>query len=162
MNDQAQIHMEPIRRSAAALAIRLCLLLFLIDTIYALLILGFLYISPPHNYYPIFIAFLWALHTAKYIFITVVLLRTVLNWLGTSYLISGHHLLTHQGIYSVTEKVYELEQLKAVDVHQDWLGRRFHYGTITLALSAHGYNERIELYDIAEPDKYEQVLAAVF
>jgi membrane protein YdbS with pleckstrin-like domain len=156
------LHMEPIRRSAAALAIRLFLLLFMIDTVYALLILGFMYISPPHEYYPMFVAFLWLLHTAKYIFITVVMLRTVLGWLGKSYLISGHHLITHDGIYRVDEKVYELDQLKAIDIHQDWIGRRFHYGNIKLALSAHGYNEQVELVDVAEPEKYEHVLEESF
>ena len=43
------------------------LLLFLIDTVYALLILLFLTFSPPAQYYPAFVLFLWLLHTAKYL-----------------------------------------------------------------------------------------------
>jgi membrane protein YdbS with pleckstrin-like domain len=126
-------HLEPIRRSANALVLRLFGLLFLVETVYALIIGAFLYFSPPSSYYPAFVVVIGVLHVIKYILVTTAVVKMVLTWVSTSYLISGSHLIKHEGTLRVDEKIYELNQLKAVDVHQDWIGRHFHYGNIKLA-----------------------------
>ena len=138
---------------------RICLLLFLIDTIYALLILAFLNFAPASNYDYQFIIFLWALHTIKYLALTVLLLRVLLKWLTESYVITDKKLTVSRGIYAVTEKVYELEKIDKITVHQDFVGRLLHFGTITLVIPTSGDDQTVELTDVASPKQYEKILA---
>jgi hypothetical protein len=83
-----------------------------------------------------------------------------MKWLGTSYELSGERLITHAGIYGINEKVYELEHLKELKIHQDWLGRLLHFGTITLELSSSGFRDTLELQDVQDPVQHEEVLRA--
>lgn len=151
-----------LHRNPAAIAIRIFFLLFLIDTAYALIILAFLGLAPPAEYYSGFVILLWAAHTAKYIVTTFLLLRILLEWMGQTYSADDKHLTIRTGVYAISEKVYELTQLKRVKVRQDWLGRLFHFGNLTLEISASGFHETIELRDIADPRKYERELVQEF
>jgi membrane protein YdbS with pleckstrin-like domain len=151
-----------LKRNALALVIRIILLLFLVDTLYALLILLFVKITPVPTDFVAIALFLWALHTLKYIFITAVLLRLLVQWLGTLYIMEGKLLTISTGVYAVKEKVYELNRIKSVSVQQDWIGRRFHYGNLTLELGSSGYHEAIELRDIQNPRQFEHMLAGQF
>lgn len=151
-----------LHRNPAAIALRIFFLLLLIDTAYALVILAFLGLAPPADYYLGFVTLLWATHTAKYIVITFLLLRVLLEWMSQTYTTDGKHLTIRTGVYAVSEKIYELTQLRRIKVHQDWLGRLFHFGTLALEISASGFHETIELRDVTDPRKYEQELAREF
>ncbi len=151
-----------LHRSPTALALRIFLLLFLIDTAYALLIMLFLSINPSPNYYTGLLILLWATHTAKYIATTFLLLRLLLVWLSEFYAIENGHLTIHSGIYAISEKVYDLAQLKQVKVHQDWFGRRFNFGDLALRISSSGSHETIELHDIVNPQISERQFIAEF
>ncbi len=148
-----------LKRSPASLGVRLVLMLFLIDTAYALLIMLFLALAPSAEYFRYFVLFLWALHTAKYILITILLLRTTLEWIGTSYVIEGQQLVADNGVYARNERLYDISKIKKINVHQDWLGRLLRFGNITLELSSSGYNETLELHDVRHPADYQRLLA---
>jgi uncharacterized membrane protein YdbT with pleckstrin-like domain len=141
---------------------RIILLLFLVDTLYALLILLFVKFSPTLSDFTSIVLLLWALHTIKYVFITFVLVKILVDWLGTTYIVEGKHMTISTGIYAINEKVYELNRIKSVSVQQDWIGRRFHYGNLTLELGATGYREDVELRDIQYPKDVEKLLAEQF
>lgn len=147
-----------LRRSVAALALRIFLLLFLIDTVYALLFILFVILAPPVEYYFGFFVLLWVSHTIKSMIVTALLLGILLQWLSRTYVVDDKHLTVHSGVYALSEKVYELNQLKHVKIHQDWLGRLFHFGTLTLEISSSGFYETLELDDIADPREFKREL----
>ncbi len=150
---------EIIHRSASAIIVRIGILMFLIDTVYALSILVFVKLAPSPDYYLAFILFLWALHTFKYVILTFLMFRALLQWLGTAYSLDGDKLTVKTGVYGVREKVFELDQLKNIKIHQDWIARRFNYGNITLELSSSGFRDSVEMRDIHDPRKYEKSLS---
>lgn len=147
-----------LKRSPMALVIRLVLLLFLLDTAYALLILAFLYFAAGSPYYASFVIFLWAIHTAKYIIITYLLVRILIEWLETTYVLDGKRLTVTSGMYSFHERVYLLGRGQEFDIHQDWLGRLFHYGVIKFELSGIGARESLEIKDIEDPKQLKTLL----
>ena len=149
-----------IKRSVLVLAVRLCLLLFLIDTIYALIIVAFLRFAPANRFDYYFILVLWALHTVKFIILSILMLRVLLKWLGQTYVVHDHTLIINTGVIASTDKTYELEKVEKITVYQDWLGRLMHYGIISIKVS--GSDQPIELTDVTRPRDYEKSLVQTF
>lgn len=149
-----------IKRSVLVLAVRLCLLLFLIDTVYALIIVAFLRFAPAAQFDYYFILLLWALHTVKFVILSILMLRVLLKWLGQSYVVHDYKLIINTGIVASIDKVYELDKVEKITVHQDWLGRLMHYGIISIKVE--GSDEPIELTDVSRPREYEKSLVQTF
>jgi uncharacterized membrane protein len=151
-----------IRQSIAVLVIRLSLVLFLVDTLYALLFFMTIMLHPPERFHTAVLILFWIAHTIKYIVMTYLILKVTLQWSNPNQYIVGHLLVARVGTVSVTEKQYDLEQLKSVSIHQDWLGKHFNYGTVTLKLAALGYSETVMLADIHNPKLCETTLARYY
>ena len=150
------------QQSIAVLVIRLALLLFLVDTAYDLLFFGIVLLPPSQQFHGSVLILFWTAHTVKYVAMTYLLLKVVFQWSNRGHYVNGHYLIERQGVVSVTEKQHELEQLKSVTVQQDWLGKRFNYGTITLKLAASGYSETVVLPDVHNPIACDKMLAKFY
>jgi len=80
----------------------------------------------------------------------------LLHWLNKRYYFESNHLIVKKGIFKTTERIYDLRNLKSVIVTQDIIGEIFHFGTITLAITAPGLAEEISLTEIPHPHKLER------
>ena len=98
------------------------------------------------------------LHSIKFIFLVFLLSDIVIRFLSVRYYITKHHLIIGSGIVHNEEKTYELNQLKSVSVYQDWVGKRFNYGSIHLIFTAPSYTEEFSLTNVASPQKAAQEL----
>ena len=151
--DQMTEHMQP---SIMVIALRLLAILFLLDTVYAILVLGFVDLNNLHEWHISYILLLWLTHTAKYVLISYVIIRLFAESAGRAYYLAGHHIIERIGLMNITETTYELSQVKSVVVKQSWLGRRFDYGTIGLSFAGSTKQQEIVIRDIRNPMKYKE------
>lgn len=150
---------QPIRRSIVLLAIRMVILLFLADTIYAFLILipAMGYVSA--EYQASYIMFLWFVHTIKNIALTYLSISLVVNWISTMYYITLGHLIRQRGVLNTSESVFQLTDIESVAMNQSWLGRIFNFGDIIIKLQIARQTESITLYAIENPQRYEELFS---
>lgn len=150
----------PIRRNVLILAVRLFLVLFIADTIYAALlmatVLGYVATDLTTSY----TVFLWAAHTVKNIVLTYLLIALVTNWISTLYFVSGGHLIRQRGVLRIKETVFQLTDIETVATNQSWLGRIFDFGDVTITFSIARQREEVKLYAINNPHRYEQLFSA--
>lgn len=153
-----------IKISPLALGFKLLLLVFLIDTVYALLFMMFFYFGSlssdgfSNGTNNLFILFLWAAHTIKFVIIAYFLIRLVTDYLNTDYVVSKTHLKVEKGVINTKLYQYELTQLKELNVFQGPVGRVLHYGDIELQFGALGFHKNVTLKDIAHPHRYHREL----
>lgn len=147
--------LEHLQPSVIVLLFRLLGAIFLLDTIYAVFVLGFFGLGNVHDWHDPYVGFLWVAQIAKYLIISVIAVQIFAQWAGRAYYLSGHHLIERLGIVNITETTYELSQVKSVILHQSWLGRRFNYGTIRLSLAGSNQQQEIILRDINNPMRYK-------
>lgn len=145
-------HLQP---SVIVLLFRLLGAIFLLDTVYSFLILGFFGLNNVHDWHDPYILFLWLAGIAKYLIITVMAVKIFAQWASRNYFIRGHHMIERLGLVNITETTHELSQVKSVIVRQTWLGRRFNYGTIKLSLAGGTGAEEVILRDINNPTRYK-------
>jgi uncharacterized membrane protein YdbT with pleckstrin-like domain len=89
--------------------------------------------------------------------IQIFLIYTVLlHWLNRRYYLQGHDLIVKKGIFTTTERIYDLRNLKSVVVTQGLFGKFFHFGTITLDITSPSLNEEVFLTEIPHPHKLER------
>lgn len=147
---------EHLQRSAIVIALRLLAILFMLDVIYAVIIVGFLGLNDLHEWHNSYVLFLLLAQIVKYLLLSVLVIRLFVDWAGRSYYLSGHHLIERIGLITITETTHELSQVKSVVVKQGWLGRRFNYGTIRLSLAGSDEQNEVKLTEINNPYKYKQ------
>lgn len=148
--------LEHLQLSVLVIVLRLLAVLFLLDTIYALTIIGYFGLSNAHEWHNSYIWFLWLAHIVKYIIVTILVIRLFADWAGRAYYLAGHHLIERLGLVNNTETTYELSQVKSVVVKQNWLGRHFNYGTIKLSFAGSGVTKDVILRDIHNPNVYKE------
>lgn len=146
-------HLQP---SIVVLLFRVLGTIFLLDTVYSLIILGFFSLNDIHDWHNPYILLLWLANIAKYLIITVMVIKLFMQWAGRAYYMRGHHLIERIGLVNITETTHELSQVKSVIVRQTWLGRRFNYGTIKLSFAGSGGVEEVILRDITNPTRYKK------
>lgn len=144
--------------SVPLLNLRIFGLCFLIETVYALLLLTLISSSLGEQYALGSLAFLWATHTLKFIFEIWMVLRLVSKAFATRYFLAEGKLTIYSGVFNQEEHVYELAQLKNILLVQSWLGRHLKYGDLCLTLSSSGYKEVVTLTGLNDPRKYERFL----
>jgi len=147
---------EPIRRSIVVLAVRMFLLLFLADTIYALLLLIVASDSLPSQWSTLYTTILWAIHTGKSLLVSWMLIKLVVDWISTLYFVSNGHLIRQRGVLHIRETIFQLTDIEGVALNQSWLGNKFDFGDVTITFLVAGQREAITLYAINHPVKYEQ------
>lgn len=155
-NNRIYIHLSPV-----ALGVRLFLIMFLIDTTYALLFMGFFFFSGTNASAEIsstFITFLWIAHTIKFIVIAYFLIKFLTDYLETRYTVTKSHLLVEVGAVTAKTYEYELNQLKEINIFQGPLGKALNYGDMELQFGALGFHKTVRLREISNPKKYQEQL----
>lgn len=148
--------LEHLQPSVLVIVLKLIGTLFLLDTLYAFVIVGFYGLQNFHSWHDSYILGLLLSHTAKYALITGFIIQIFVDWAGRAYYLSGHHLIEKIGILNITETTHELSQVKSVVLSQTWLARRFNYGTIKLTFAGAGKEKEILLRNINNPVEYKQ------
>ncbi len=153
-----------IKNSPAALGFRLFMIVFLIDTVYALLFIIFFYFGSldvvdfSNTVNTGFIVFLWIAHTLKFIVIAYFLLKFLADYMQTDYIITKTHLTVEAGLINTKTYQYELTQLKEINVTQGPMGRALHYGDIELQFGALGFHKNVILREVTHPHRYQREL----
>lgn len=152
-NVRVNEHLQP---SVIVLLFRLLGVIFLFDTVYSFLILGFFGLSNVHDWHNSYILLLWLTSIVKYLMITGITIKIFAQWAGRNYFVRGHHMVERLGLINITEVTHELSQVKSVIVRQTWLGRRFNYGTVKLDFAGSSPAEEVIIRDITDPAKYRK------
>ncbi len=140
-----------IRPNAKFLLLRVLLILFTADTIFAFLVVMYLLVLPNTTTDRFFLIILLALHTLKFLVVAVMIGGVITDYLKSRFYISKHHLIQDKGLLNEEDKVYELKFLKSIKLNQDALGKRLHYGNIRLDFASRGYEDRITLFAVSNP-----------
>ncbi len=101
---------------------------------------------------------LWLTQTLKFFVEICLVLTIVIPWASTHYYITDRQLIRYVGISRRDETIFDLENLKSIELHQGWFGRLFNYGNILLTFSSSGYTEKTTLFGVYNPKKYERFL----
>ncbi len=147
-----------IKGSAALLLLKFIFFGATTELLYFIL-LALILLTPIFSTYsePAFIVLSLAFFV-KIIFETFVIFRTLISWASTSYYLSENYLVKHVGVIKIQEDIYELKNIRTIHRDQSWIGKKFHYGTLTLELAYFGYNKKIKLLGIRNPKKYQKIL----
>lgn len=154
----------PIRSSVIVLTTQIIIPLLFTDIIYALLSyfflrVHFLNLGLPLNLDHYSLAILTIIHILKTLIQIYFVVQIVLKWAGYTYYIVDEHLIKREGIFTITEKSYDLKNIRTVAIHQSLIGKIFHYGDVVAETSASGgYMENVTLIGVADPQKYERKL----
>lgn len=146
-------HLQP---SVLVIVLRLLTALFFLDTLLALIILGFFVLNNAHDWHNSYIWFLLLANTIKYVILSALIVQLFADWAGRAYYLAGHHLIERLGLVNLTETTYELSQVKSVIIKQSWLARRFNFGTILLSFAGSGKEKEVVLRDINNPMTYKK------
>lgn len=157
-----------IRSSVVVLMVRLVSVILLIDITYAFINYFFLqvhFLNIPLtldlNHYAI--GLLMVIHILKTVLQIYFIGTIVMKWIGQIYFISSNHLVKREGVFNITEKSYDLKNIRSVTVHQSILGKLFHFGDVFVETSASGgYMEKVVLVSVNNPQKYEHSLQHSF
>jgi uncharacterized membrane protein YdbT with pleckstrin-like domain len=151
--------MKPIRRNIVLLGIRMFLVLFMIDTVYAFLILIPLFGYVASDWHMPYVGFLLVIHTLKNGLTAYMLISLVTNWISTLYYVNGGHLIRQRGVLNTKETVYQLTDIEEVVMNQSWLGRLLNFGDITITFLVARQREDLVLYAINNPRMYEELFS---
>jgi len=147
---------EPIRGSIFLLLTRIFFIMVGTDTIYLSIRIFVFKLNPPFlngtTTDIIFFIFL----TCSYIVQIFLIYSVLLHWLNKRYYFENNHLIVKKGIFKITERIYDLPNLKSVIVTQSLLGNLLHIGTITLTIAAPGITEEVSLTEIPHPHILER------
>lgn len=148
--------LEHLQPSVLVIVIKLLAALFVLDTLYAGIVLGFFSLTNAHDWHDSYIFFLLLSHIAKYLLITYLVIKLFADWAGRGYYLTGHHLIERIGLINITETTHEISQVKSVILHQTWIGRRFNFGNINLSFAGSGSQKQLVIRDINNPRKYKR------
>lgn len=146
-------HLQP---NVVVILFKLIATTFMLDTAYGLLLLGFFGLGNFHDWHNSYIYGLVLTHIAKYILISLVMIKLFIDWTSRAYYLSGHHLIEIIGLVNTTETTHELSQVKEVVLKRSWLGRRFNYGTIVLTIAGSSEQQDIVISNINNPLDYKR------
>ena len=158
----------PIRTSITIIVLHLIVLLLATDLIYTainaiLLRIFFLKFALPFDLHKFILLFLFILHITKTIFHIALTLFIVFRWVNRTYQIDEKQLIKKEGLFSISEKIFDLNNIRSITVHQSFLGKLFHFGDVTIETSASGgYQNKIIVSGIANPEIFETNLRNCF
>lgn len=157
MKEHRETSIHHIRGSSILLTVRIFICLFLIDTVYA----GILLILISNNIefvdHITLLMVLWIIHTVKFFIIVFFMMGLILPWVSTVYYIGDHHLIKFSGIWRKNEVIFDLYNVRSVSMHENWLGKLLNYGDVNVIISGSGYREEVHIKGITDPKKYERI-----
>jgi uncharacterized membrane protein YdbT with pleckstrin-like domain len=147
---------EPVRGSLFLLLSRIFLVMTGTDIIY-LSVRIFVFELNPQWINGITLDIIFFIFLIFSYIVQIFLIYTVLlHWLNKRYYLESNHLIIKRGIFTIVERIYNLEDLRSVVVTQGIIGKIFHFGTITLEITSPGLNEQAILTEIPHPHKLEK------
>ncbi len=148
---------KPIRRTVTLLVVKIVTLLFLVNILFAALLVvsvtGFLSAEWVSSY----AAFLLIIFAAQCIFLAFFVARLVIDWMSTVYYIAGGHLIRQRGTLDTTETIFQLTDIDSVELKQSWIGRILNFGDVTVEFTIAREKEYVNLYAITNPRFYEDI-----
>jgi hypothetical protein len=147
-----------IRPSVILLALRIAALLLIIETIYAIFLWIGLKTNVSEEYYRTILSVLLVLHSLKYFAELAAVAVAIFPSLISHYYLSEHQLISYVGLISIEEKFFELSDMKSIVLEQSIIGKLFNYGSLVVEFSSSGFHEKVYLYGIHDPKKYEHIL----
>ena len=157
MDKNLPVSAHHIRLSLIPVSVRIVGGIFLIDTVYALVLLVLASFSVGSTYVSQVFIGLLLLHVLNFLFEVGLVLQTVLEWATTTYYINDEHLIRRSGVVRFQEDVYSLHSIRFVNVEEHWLSKMLNYGSVQLTFGMAGYREHVKLKGIVNPKKYEQL-----
>lgn len=156
--------LEPIRGSIAILAMKLLVLLFIFEVLYAALFYFLnVFFNLPFEWHHHSSIILLGINGIKIGLEFLFILYLFFQWAGTSYFITKKHIIKRIGIINSHEEVFHFDIIRSIAVSQSFLGKLFNYGDIELKTSASGgYQAVLILASIDNPHKYETLLKTLF
>lgn len=155
---ESRTFLEPIRGSMFLLLFRIITLMMSTDVIYLIIRVVVFDLNKhwlPHRDITFgFLLFLASLYVLQLFIIMSILLR----WLTKRYFIDKSNLIELKGIFTTRERTYDLKNLKSVIVDQGIMGKIFHFGTISIAITAPNLTEKIVLFEIPNPQETERLI----
>jgi membrane protein YdbS with pleckstrin-like domain len=162
MPEEAPPHVEviePIRRNIPLLAIRIVLVMFIADTVYAALLLATVLGYIPSEWTASYTVLLWVAHTVKNIILSYLVIRLVIAWISTLYFVTEGHLVRQRGVLHTVETVFPLDATQSVVMSQNTLGRLFNFGDVTITFIIARQREEVTLYAVNNPQRYEKLFS---
>ena len=147
-----------VQGSTVLLLLQVFWLIFFFETSYAFLLIIAMGANLNQQYIFGSLVFFWAIHTIKFLFEAILLLRLVGENMASQTYITETKLIVYSGIFSQTEKVYDLTKLRTIEVRETWIGRNLGYGMLHLIIASSGLAEEVWLPGIADPRKYERLI----
>ncbi len=150
---------QPIRRSIIVLGVRMFILLFIADSIYAGLLLFLVIGVVPTRWTTEYTVVLWFVHTVKNVLLTYSLLHLVVSWISTMYYVTAGHLIRQRGVLHTEDTIYQLTDIESVVMDQSWLGKLLNFGDVTITFFVARIPEKVTLYSIENPKRYEELFS---
>lgn len=147
---------EPIERSRVPLFFQALVLVGLVDGAYFLFFFIFTLLAPtPLSLLAVVILLLG--FVAKVSVTVYLMVEIIVVWASQTYVIAGHHLIVRRGVAETVEKIYELNDIRTITMHEGTLGKMLNYGDIILVIASSGVTEEVHLPAIGHVRKYEQI-----
>ncbi len=152
------IQFQPIRETTVLLVFRTVFFNFLIEAIYLTIRIFALDLNthfiPHRDITYTFLLFLASLYVIQGFMIMVF----IQFWTHRYYYIEADKLTERKGIFTRTERVYELKNTKSVILHQDFLGHLFHYGTVTITITSPNIKEDLILVNVSQASEIAEYI----
>lgn len=158
MSQQPRFGAEPIHTSIIRLVMNVLATVFLVETAYGIVILGYIALRSDVEYDFAAILSLLGLQGLKFFALAYLIGQILIQDLSLTLIISGHYLIKTSGYIVEHEKIYDLGQLRSISVDQGWSGKIMHSGTLKLIFGARGYTETLSITGVHEPKHYENIL----
>lgn len=150
-----------MRESVVILITKVFSIMFLFNTVFFAVEIFTLRLDLPTDYHNYITLLLFFGHIVKSVLEIYFVVKIILNWIGNVYYfdVVEKRLIKREGIFNTQEKIYDLKNIRSISLEQNILGKLFHYGNIVVTTSASGgYNDRIYLNSISNPEKSEEFL----
>lgn len=146
-----------IQPSARYVLLRILATMFILDTLFATGLVLTLLLFPEYDR-KWFGSILLVIHTFKFTILAFLTSDVIIRYLSNRYYLVKHHLIIDKGLVTADQKVYELHQIRKINVFQDWAGNSMNYGNLHMIFGDKGYEESVIMMNIAEPRKIAKEL----
>ncbi len=147
---------EPIEKSKIALALPLGMMLLSLDGLALLFGFGVYSLFPDAGL--VIPAVFFIVEIIKSLAALYFLIGFLLTWESQTYYISGHHFIERSGIVSINERIYELKNIRKVEIEQNWLSQILNYGTLIVIFSVGSNLQTVRIPGVAAPRNYGVLL----
>ena len=154
------IHNEPIRGSTALLLGRIFLAMVGTDAVYLTIRITFFELNPQWISSTTLDIVFFSFLVFSFIVQILLIYTVLLHWLNRRYYLEGNRLIIRKGIFTTTERTYDLKNLRSVIVTQDLLGKMLNVGTISLVITSPSISEEVFLSEVPFPHRIEQLIRA--